>query len=601
VSRDELRAALWPVDTFVDFDNGLNNAVNRLRGALGDNAENPRFVETVGGRGYRFIFPVTSFAPTPEPPPVSLSVPAEPPRRMGRKMAAAGAVGVAVVIAAALMTVAVWRRSPPSSRPALRSIAVLPLANYSGDPSQDYFADGMTEALIAELARIRSLHVIARTSVMQYRGTTKPVSRIAQELAVDAIVEGSVVRSGDRVRVTAQLVEGATDAHLWAETYHRDVRDVLTLQRDVAEAIATAVRAELSGSGNPVPRPPRVVDPQAFDLYLQGRNACTSRQPPGRIRNGIEFLRQAIVRDPKYPEAHAALATCYAMLGTVLTGDPPRPNRLSAAAAAKTALELDDGLASAHALLARIDMQEWNWDRATEGFRRAIDLAPNDAAIRAEHAIYLAAQGRAEEAIAEARLAEALDPLSLLQRTRAGFVLQLARRQNEALRRFQSVLEIDPKFLFARWLMGISYTIRGQQEQAIECFAAAEELSASPSNVAWRAYALAMAGKRVEARRLLDGLHARGRHEYVPPPMIAFVYMALGDLRRTFEWLERGYDDRSNAMMFLGVYEFMDPLRSEPRFVALMRRIQPPPAGLRIAAPASGFGVSPPLPRTLPR
>ena len=610
VTRDELRDALWPADISVDFDIGLNNAVNRLRSALSDSADNPRYIETVGRRGYRFIFPVTPI-PVPASPlpggervagspatgavsiaPFSREVIAAPtqesrslqPPAVPRTLEPATAqsrrprwirIGVSGAAVAAFGVIITVIAQQPSwhSRLTSRSIAVLPLANYSGDPTQDYFADGMTEALIAELARIRSLRVIGRTSVMQYRRTAKPLSHIARELDVDAIVEGSVARSGDRVRITARLIERATDSQSWADTYDRDLRDVLSLQRDVAMTIAGAVRAELSGLKERGAVDIRPVDPEAFDLYLQGRNACTLRQPPQEVRKGVEFLRQAVNLDPQYARAHAALAACYVALGTVLIAEPPRPTRALAAASAKKAIELDDGLASAHATLAQIYAREWNFERAAEEYRRAIQLAPSDAAIRGLHASYLAAQGRTDESIAEARLAEGLDPLSLHERTQAGWVLQLARHQDEAIQKFQSVLGVDPNFLFARWLMGISYSLKGMHPQAIECFATAEKLSPSSSNTAWRAYALAMAGRSGEAQQVLDGLIAKARREYVPPVMIGFVFMALGDFTQAFEWLERGYAERSNALLYFGVYEVVDPLRSDPRFVDLMRRI----------------------------
>lgn len=571
VTREELQRRLWPADTFVDFDNSLNNAVNRVRAALGDSAENARFVETVGRRGYRFIAPVEPTEPGGTPVTASPAAAASAGRAVERPRARIliwGAVAAAVVLAGVVAFLGVRTRTVTSE--AVSSLAVLPLTNDSAG-SDDYFADGMTDALITELARLRAVRVISRTSVMGYRGTTKRLPEIARELGVDGIVEGSVLRSGERIRITAQLVDARTDTHLWAETYHRDVRDVLSLQSEVARAVANAVSATLTDA-SPLP-PARPVDPAAFDLYLRGRSACTMRQPPATVRHGIDQLQQAIARDPEYAQAHAGLATCYSVLGTLLLAQPPADTRPLAAAAARRAIALDGRLAEAHARLAMMNTRDWRWAEAEAGFRRALELSPSDSRARSEYAKYLAARGRTDEAVAEVRRAEALDPLSLDTRTDAGWMLQLAARHEEAIRKFQSVLDVDSGYAHARWLAALSMMEVGRLDQAIDWFGIAERATGSPSLTAWRAQALARAGRTGEAREALGRLLERESRTYVPPAPVAFAFAALGDTETAFAWLERGFAERSTVMAYLGLYRFVDPLRGDPRFADLLRRM----------------------------
>jgi TolB-like protein/DNA-binding winged helix-turn-helix (wHTH) protein len=414
VTREELRSQIWPADTFVDFDHSVHNAIARLREVLGDSAETPRYVETLPRRGYRFIAPVRAVEiPLPVP-----STPSDRPievrsgvvvRPSKSQTLLAFAMLTVVVVASALWLERTPNR-PTSAAPRLDSIAVLPLDNLSGDASEDFFVDGMTDQLITDLAKVGSLRVISRTSVMRYKGTKKGLPEIARELNVNAIVEGSVIRSGQRVRVTAQLLEAPTDRHLWAETYDRDLGDVLKLQGDVADAIAQQVRAELTPQQQISLRSARAVNPAAYDAYLRGRLRFTTEfTKPDSLRKAQHDFEEAIQKDPNFALAYAGLADTYVFLAYCGALQRDQAYRLAKEALAK-ALELDDSIGEAHDTLGVLSWRfDWDWEAADREFNRAIALAPSYSCAHEDRAFFLAFTGRRAEALAELAKIDQLD------------------------------------------------------------------------------------------------------------------------------------------------------------------------------------------------
>ncbi len=455
------------------------------------------------------------------------------------------------------------------------SLAVLPLENVARDPEQDYFADGMTEALITDLAKIDGLKVISRTSVMRYKSMNKPLPEIAKELNVDAVVEGSVLKDGNRVRITAQLIDAASDRHLWAETYQREFNDVLALQRDVARAVATQVRNRLTPREQDRLAAARPVNPAAYEAYLRGRYHWNKRSLEG-LEKSIEYFQQAIRADPEYALAHAGLADAYVIMGVNDYGAlRPREAMARAEAAAKRALQLDDTLGEAQASLAIARFSfEWDWPEAESRYMQAIELNPNYATAHHWYAFFLTAMGRHEEAIAEIHKAKELDPLSLIINANSGWILYLARRYDEALEQFQRTLEMDSDYGVARIYLGLAYEQLGQPEMAINQFRGqiAQEGSTPPLQSAL-GHAYALAGKTSQARKLVRELEERSKHEYVPPHLIARVYAGLGEKDESLEWLEKAYEERVGDLVFVKVDPAYDPLHSDSRFRDLLRRM----------------------------
>src|SRR5579863_9905882 len=425
VTREDLRRRVWPDESFGDFDQAVNIAIAKLRSALGDSAENPRYIETLPKRGYRFIAKVSvvdadAGMKKPENPAQDLPGP-EP----GHQVQSAGLTGVLkrparqIVFAVALVLIlaipAVWlfrsRGRPPVG---IRSLAVLPLENLSGDASQDYFADGMTDALITDLAQIGALRVISRTSAMVYKGAHKPLPQIARELNVDAVVEGTVVRSGEQVRITAQLIQAPADKHLWAESYEGNLRDTLALQSKVAGAIAEQIRIKLNPQEQAALTHAKMVNPEAYESYLKGRYFWNKRTAEG-LKAALAYFNQAIEEDPTYAQAYSGLADTYVLLGDWEYGVlAPKEAYPKARAAAIRALELDNTLSDAHTSLASMGMFDWDWQSAGAEYRRAIELNPGYATAHQWYSWHLNLLGRKSEAIAEMRKAVSLDPLSLI-------------------------------------------------------------------------------------------------------------------------------------------------------------------------------------------
>jgi TolB-like protein/tetratricopeptide (TPR) repeat protein len=483
-----------------------------------------------------------------------------------------GVTLVAVVVLASVF--AFWfnrtHRSPP---PQIRSLAVLPLENLSGDAQQDYFADGMTDQLITDLAQIRALRVISRTSVMAYKGERKALPQIARELNVDAVVEGTVLRSGDRVRITAQLIQGPADKNLWAETYEGNVRDTLVVQTKVAQAIAEQIRIELTPQEQAGLRHLKEVEPDAYENYLKGRYFWNKRTSDG-LKKAIEYFTHAIAQDPTDAPAYSGLADSYALAGDwqygVMTTKEALPKAI---AAAKKAIELDDSLSEAHTSLAFcLEGFNWDWQAADKEFRRAIELNPGYATAHHWYSWHLALLRRNNEAIDEMRKAQNLDPLSLIINSDLAELLLIAHFPDGSIEQSRKTIEMDPGFALAHNQLAQAYLEKRMVGDAISELQQAMQLSGNNATcVANMARAYAASGRTAEATKLLNDLKSRLAGGSPVASELAVVYTALGDKTQAMAWLEKGYEDRFNPGVLLR--PAFDPLRSDPRFKALVQRI----------------------------
>lgn len=585
VGRDELQKRVWPADTFVDFDHGLNKAINKIREALGDSAESPRFVETVARRGYRFIADVKTADASVQGAAAPTQV--QPAARLGAEESPASAVTIPTnrrsprawkvttfVLVALLASVAAWKlylSERPS--PVIRSLAVLPLESLSSDASQDYFADGMTDELITDLGRISALRVISRTSVMAYKHTRKSLPEVARELNVDAVVEGTVLRSGDQVRITAQLIEGSSDRHLWSQSYQGELRDTLALQNTVAREIADEIRINVNAQERAALSNETVVNPVAYESYLKGRYFWNKRTADA-LKVALAYFNQAIDENPKYAQAYSGLADTYALLGdwqyAVMT---PKEALPKAKTAAIKAVELDAALGEAHNSLAFcLDGFDWNFDSADKEFRRAIELNPGYATAHHWYAWHLAMLRRYDEAIPEMRKAQAMDPLSLVINADLAELLALAHSYGESIRWSQKTIEMDSNFALAHNHLGQAYLQTGINDKAVAELQEAVRLShGSPTCMANLARAYVASGNKADAANLLRDLKKRSRAGQSYASEIAVMYAALGDSDQAMSWLERGYEERFNPGVL--IRPGFDPLRSDARFEELVRRV----------------------------
>jgi TolB-like protein/DNA-binding winged helix-turn-helix (wHTH) protein/Tfp pilus assembly protein PilF len=606
VSREELRELLWPRDTFVDFDHGLNNAVMKLREVLGDSSEHPRFIETLPRRGYRFIAPVEIKNAIPNISPAhasagqlmpTQSVGPEPVpdnsgllRKVieGQRKSHFALPRIAVLVAAVLAGSALISgitvhyvhgvNASKGKASASSSLVVLPLENLSGDKDQDYFADGMTDDLIANLAKIRSLRVISRSTAMAYKGTHKPLSQIANELNADAVVEGTVMRVGNRVRITAELVQVSTDRHLWAETYESQIGDILTLQNRVSSAIVDEIRINLTPEDKErLARNPSV-SPEAYEEYLKGRYYWNKRSGEG-FAKAIRYFENATRSDPQYALAYAGLADCYGIIGATIFGSVPAAEAApKAKAAAIRALEIDPTLAEAQTSLATATFNyDWDWAGAAEGFKRAIQLDPRYATAYQRYSLYSIAMGRFDDSLEQIKKARDLEPLSISINASFGWRLYLAREYDRSIAQLRDTLEMDPSYEWAHLTLGQAYEQKGQYDLALEELQRAVEIShSSPLTVSALAHAYALSGHRSEARKLLAQLGVLSERQYVSPFYMAIVYLGLGQNELAMNWLQKAYADRSNGLVFLKVEPELDPLRSDPRFIALIQKLNFP-------------------------
>lgn len=557
VTKDDLLRAVWP-DSFVE-ESSLAQNVSVLRKALGDAS----YVETVPKRGYRFTPPVATTpadepaAPVPEP--VSLPQP-----RRGR-------LRLWAFVAAALLLLppGFLLLRPYFLSPVIRSLAVLPLKNLSGDPAQDYFVDGITELLTEQLSKRLPLRVVSRTSAARYRDTVKPLRTIGSELGVDALIEGSVVRSGDRVRVTVKLIEAASDRHLWGDTYDRDLADVLVFQQEIAQAVASEIHSGVVGAED---RPPAVVR-ESFEAYVRARyywNLRTARN----LATAVSWFQKSIEIDPANARAYAGLADCYNQLGTVMIGaGPPLESRKLALAAARRALEIDPNLAEAHAALGYVQMYEWNWVRAQEELNRAIQLNPNYPSAHLWLAHFYSMHGRSQEALQEVLLARDLDPLSPIVETQHAWLLIHARRFEEALRVLKAVVAKYPDYQWATWQLGMGLAHNGDPQAAVAILERAASRNRTHAFLGFLGYAYGRAGRRADALRVLEELRSAARNGYVSPHTLAFVYTGLNDRDKAFACLEQSFAEHSNGIAWLAVSADFDLLRFDPRFDAYLHKL----------------------------
>jgi TolB-like protein/DNA-binding winged helix-turn-helix (wHTH) protein/Flp pilus assembly protein TadD len=582
VTREEIQSRIWSADTFVDFDHSLHNAIARIREVLDDSAEKPRYIETLPRRGYRYIGPLEDedietriLVPTVEAAAHAtdgdlLKVRKKSPVPVRRTLVL---VALLTLGLAAWMT---WRyvRGKAAVSP-IGSIAVLPLSNLSGDLSEEYFADGMTDQLITDLAKIGSLRVISRTSVMQYKGTGKSLPEIARELNVDAIVEGSVIRSGERVRVTAQLLRAPTDQHIWAETYDRDRGDILKLQSEVAGAIAEQVRAKITPAQRAQLRRAHTVDPAAYDSYVKGRIYFTTEYTkPDSLRKAQHLFEDAIQKDPSFALAYAGLADTYVYLA--LDGALPRDEASrSARKAVARALELDDTTGEAYDTLGVLSWNfDWDWDSADRAFNRALELAPSYSCAVEDRAIFLAFRGRRTEALDELAKIDQLDagPNSAGTESDAYYMLRDYPRLIEASRR---ALLLDPNGGSQHYNLGAGYEATGRLQEAIAEYRIAIETPGDdlPRTTVALANAYAALGRKADAEKMLRDLE-RSPKAAASAYTMATIYAGLGENKKAMQSLDRAASERSFDVARLTSDLSLDSLRSDPRFQDLLRRLR---------------------------
>ena len=527
VSRDELRAALWPSNSYVDFDQGLNRAINKLREALGDSADNPRFIETLAKRGYRFLGDLAAEATQ------------------------------------------------------IRSLLVLPLENLSGDPEQEYLADGLTEELTTSLAKIGALRVISRTTAMYYKRARKPLPEIARELGVDGVIEGSLIRAAGRVRISAQLLHAPTDRHLWADSYDRDMRDILTLLSEAAQAIVREIQVKLTPHEQMQLARTEPTDPDAYDDWLRGRHYWSKRTPEG-FRRALGLFEHAIARDPRFTRAYAGLADCYNLLGWYDIA-PPTEGCCKAKEWALRAIEINPNAAEAHNSLAfAVQYYDYDFARAENEFRRALELDPRYTVAHYWFSMTLSWMGRSEEAIAEARHAIDLDPMSANGNPFLQMAYHCARQFELMAANCRRTIELYPDFPVSHWALGWACLEMSDYESAIAEMRIALECSGRATLYrALLAEAHMLAGDRDVGERMLADLLEGSAQQYVSPYMVARLYLALDRKDEALRWLESGWQGHAAWMPFLKVDPRMDALRGDRRFSELMGRMNFCPVPVR--------------------
>lgn len=588
VTREEVANRLWGTTVFVDIDQSINTAVRKVRMVLRDDPDKPRFIETVVGKGYRFAAPVANGEATvsdtaglpaltqPAQAGQSAAIAAAPAQRVQRRprvVMLLMCLGAVLVIFASGWVAIHVRSTRSPTHPVIKSLVVLPLTNLSGDPAQEYLSDGMTEALVSRLSGIHDLRVISRTSSMRLKNSDLSIPEIAKALQVDVLVEGSVIREGNRIRVTAQLIRGATDEHFWSETYDRELPDVLALQSDVAQAIARKVEVTVSGKEEQHLAASHTVLPEAYESYLKGRSSLTNNNNRAGIEKSIRYFKDAISKDPAFAPAYVGLAAAHSELGTVLMGGTPDTERPQVVSAVRKALELDPSLAEGHVLLADVAQMQWRWAEAEAEYRRALELTPNESDAYVGLARWLLCQGRLDEALTSEQHARELDRFGFSTWSIAWILFQ-SRRYDEAIHELHSALDVHPNDSRSLWLLGFTLVMKGQASEAIPTLERAGILADRSSGVIdVLGAAYARAGRRSDALRILAELKRRKQHGYVAAASFVIVYLGLGENEQAFAWLEEAYKERSNMLQFVKVHPLFDPLRGDPRFVDLLHRV----------------------------
>jgi TolB-like protein/DNA-binding winged helix-turn-helix (wHTH) protein/Tfp pilus assembly protein PilF len=583
VTREALQKRLWPANTYVDFEQSLNAAVKRLRAALGDSADAPLFIETLPRRGYRFIAPITQPAEdvpragpsSREPAPLEADIRKPVPGRApGWRRFILMAAAVAVLVL--LFTISANPSGVSNTLRALilsgriRSLAVLPLVNLSRDSEQDYFVDGMTDALRERLEGISSLRVISRTSSMHYRGSNKPLREIARELNVDAVVDGSVLNSGERVRINVELIQASMDRHIWSNSYEGDLRDVFILQASVARKIADEIRVTLTAPDRARLTRARTTDPDAYQAYSKGRFWWNKRTEED-LKKASGFFQQAIDKDPNYALAYDGLADCWIPLGWYGFVAPSEAFPRARDAITK-ALSLEDSLAEAHTSLAFVTVYyDRDWAGADREFRRAIELNPNYANGHHWYAEFLSLVGRHAQAIAESQRARELDPLSSIIDAWVSSRYYFARHYEDAIKEGRNAVDLGPDFAPAHLVLGHAYEQKGMLKEAVAEFEAASRLGGGSIYSASLAHALARAGRRSEALNLLDALRATARRRFVSSYDLAICEIGMGNKEQTLDLLTAAVQEHSPRVAFIGVDPRFDDLRADRRFAALLR------------------------------
>jgi TolB-like protein/DNA-binding winged helix-turn-helix (wHTH) protein/Flp pilus assembly protein TadD len=592
ISREELRRKLWADHTFVDFDAGMNAAIRRLRDALSDSADQPRYIETLPRHGYRFISetqneyveadPVVStvsqlVASAAPPPPLEEAMPS-PQRAVfsarGRLVllwfsAVALTVGIALLVGFGTIG---WRhrifRTHASGR--IQSIAVLPLQNLSGDPSQEYFVDGMTDALTTNLAHIQSLRVISRSSAMHYKNSGELLAKIAQDLEVDAVVEGSVVRAGNRVRINTQLIEASTDRHIWAGSFEREMPDVLTLQDDAARSIATQIAANLTQEDKVRLKDAKTVNPAAYEAYLKGAYFFGKETGEG-FEKAREYYEQSIHLDPAYAPAYVGLAETFAWQ-SYKGLQPPAEAWTKAENLLAKALDIDANSSEAYVLRGMIKLQfRCNRSGAEKDLKHALELDPGNVSALDYHSYYLLETGRMDEAITEKTKVAALDPVSVGTSAELGLYFLVAGRNDDAIEQLRKTLELDQNFSVAHTRLGLAYANKMQYDQAISELQKAIALDRAPAKVGRLGEIYARAGRNEEALAIVNELKEMSTHRYVSPVLIAAIYARLGNESHAIAWLEKA-KVQDGATLNDSAF---DSLRSSPRFTVLETRLKP--------------------------
>ena len=579
VNREDIRMEIWGGDTYVDFEQGLNHCIRQIRTALGDNAETPRYIETLPRRGYRFIYPVTAAS---FPSEAAASARRPKGRAIPYKIVALAAAVVAFIVAgvaglnvAGLRNRLLGRMTGP---PSIYSIAVLPLENLSSDPNQEYFAEGMTEELITTLGKIRALRVISRTSVMRYKGIRKPLPEIGRELNVDAVLEGAVLRSGDRVRITAQLIDARTDRHLWAQDYERDLDNVLSLQDNVARDIASQIRIKLTPQEKALLAQSQPLNREAYEAYARGRNEYSRWSRQGSVR-AAEYFKKAVEKDPNYALAYGWLAMSYNAL-VVFESLPPAQAYSSARKAAAKALEIDSNVVEAHLALAWIQFAfDWNWSASEREFQDALVANPGSSMAHWLYAWFLTCMGREDEARSQIRQALDSDPFNPSVNTCFGEELELWRRPNDAIQQYRKTLDRVGESPGPYHLMATVYARQGRYDEAVAAERQSLVFSGQGSLAVQslqKAY-VSSGGKGYwnwRLHRLRERTRQTGK---VPSVGLALVYAQLGEKETAFEWLEKAYVEHAAGLTTLKVHPTWDPLRHEPRFQDLLHRMNFPP------------------------